>query len=324
MNDVIAFVQFIHPGVENLPKRRNKTDIIPWNHGSHKRKFLCQPGWYMKNGRLIHEDEMTFWGEWEPQSRFTRLDNPKEDRSLPHVLHRPVLDLNEPKRDRQNTDPFVFHERFLYRCCQQTRKTGQTQLAHLRPGSIVLFGSSVNNLFAVDTVFVVGGFRDYRDKKGGLDFDKNLRDYAEIVGVGLHSSGSGNCSGCGSHSGCGSNSLQMRLYYGASPKTPFEGMYSFVPCKRLSGNKQGWARPILTRADMCDIYVSCITDNLQRSFRCCRDATLEGNIKAWNRIRKLFAPSIMYWRSTELAHRRNSTPRLDLTRYPTEITMSRL
>lgn len=141
---------------------------------------------------MVH-DELTFWGEWEPQSLIKRIDNPIEDKSLPHVIHRPVLNLNEPRRDaqgccRQNTAPFVFYERFLYRCCKQTSKRGQTQLAHLRPGSIVLFGSRVNKLFAVDTVFVVGDFRDYFDRRGGIHFDPNLRDYAEIVGVGLKSS----------------------------------------------------------------------------------------------------------------------------------------
>ena len=66
-------------------------------------------------------------------------------------------------------------------------------------------------------------------------------------------------------------------------------MYSFVPCKQLSDNAQGWARPVLTRADMRDIYASCITDNLQQGVKLNREATLEGNVAAWNRIRELFA-----------------------------------
>ena len=205
----------------------------------------------MENETQVH-GELTFWGEWEPQSRITRIDNPIEN-GCPHIIHHPVLDLNEPKRDvqrrcRQNTDPFVFHEQFLYRCCKQTRRTGQTQLAHLLPGSIVLFGSRVNGLFAIDTVFVVGDFRNYYDKKGGMDFDPNLNEYATIVGVGLNGSG------------CGSRYSQMRLYYGASPDNRYKGMYSFVPCKRLSNNERGWTRPTLTQADMHDIYADCITD----------------------------------------------------------------
>jgi hypothetical protein len=280
--DMIAFVQFIHPGEESLPKKRSKTDLIPWNRGEHRRKFLCQPGWYVDNGQLVHDDELTFWGEWEPQSRFKRIDNPKEDRSLPHFIHHPVLNLSEPKIDalkrcRQNTDPFVFHEQFLYRCCQQTRTTGQTQLAHLLPGSIVLFGSKVNERFAIDTVFVVGNeFKDYYNQKNAMDFDPNLKKYAEIVGVGMNGSK------------CESHRLQMRLYYGASPDKRYEGMYSFVPCKRLSDNEQGWARPTLTQDDIRGIYADCITDNLSQGFRY-KEATLDGNIAAWNRIRELFA-----------------------------------
>ena len=291
MNDMITFVQFIHPGEESRPTVRSASDLIPWNRGDHKRKFLCQPGWYVDDGQLVH-DELTFWGEWEPQSRITRIDNPIENGG-PHIIHRPLLDLSEPEKSedgcRQNTDPFVFHERFLYRCCKQTKTTGQMQLAHLLPGSIVLFGSIVEEQFVIDTVFVVGDdFRDYYDQKGGMDFDPNLQEYAKIVGVGLNDLGCENGSGCGNHSGCGSNPSQMRLYYGASPEKPFEGMYSFVPCKRLSDNEQGWARPILTQDDMRDIYADCINDNLQ-NLKYCKEANLESNVKAWNRIRTLFA-----------------------------------
>ena len=289
MDDVIALVQFIHPGIECTTNPQ--ADIIPWNHGNHRRKFLCNPGWYMDGERLV-SDALTFWGEWEPQSRITRIDNPIEDKCLPHIMHRPVLDLNEPESDkrgcRQNTDPFVFHERFLYRCCHQIIKTGQTQLAHLLPGSIVLFGSRVNELFAVDTVFVVGEFRDYYDQKGGMDFDPNLENYAEIVGVGLNKPGSGKGSGCGRCSR-GSKHLQMRLYYGASPDHRYEGMYSFVPCKRLRDDERGWARPTLTQDDIRNIYANAISDKLSQGFKRCREATLEGNIAAWDLIRHLFA-----------------------------------
>ena len=286
MKNLVTFVQFIHPGEESRPAGRSESDLIPWNHGSHKRKFLCSPGWYVENRQLVH-DELTFWGEWEPQSRVTHIANPIEN-GCPHVIHHPMLDLNEPKRDaqgccQQNTDPFVFHERFLYRCCKQTNKRGKTQLAHLQPGSIVLFGSRVNNLFAIDTVFVVGAFRDYFDRKGGINFDPNLQAYAEIVGVGLKNSRAGN------HSGCGNKPSQKRLYYGASPENPFAGMYSFAPCKRLSDNEHGWARPTLTQDDMRDIYATCITDNLKQGVKYCREATLERNVAAWNYIRTLFA-----------------------------------
>ena len=283
MNDTLAFVQFIHPGIENQPTNRNKTDLIPWNHGSHRRKCLCAQGQYVQGSRL-KDEELVFWGEWEPQSRIMRIANPKEDGCSPHVIHRPMLDLSEPVKDaknqyRQNTDPFVFHDQFLYRCCQQTRKTGPTQLARLLPGSVVLFGSRVNGLFAVDTVFVVGSYHDYCDQIGGMAFDPTLKRYAEIVGIGLGMN----------EPSWNKDTARMRLYYGASPQKSHEGMYSFVPCKPLKGNERGCARPTLTQAEMQDIYADCITDNLQQSFKLCPDATLKGNVAAWNRIRTLFA-----------------------------------
>lgn len=281
--DILSFVQFIHPGIENRPTKRNKTDLIAWNHGSHRRKFLCAQGQYVDKGRLV-DNELVFWGEWEPQSRITRIANPKEDGCSPHVIHHPVLDLTEPVKDaknryRQNTDPFVFHEQFLYRCCQQTRKTGQTQLAHLLPGSIVLFGSRVNGQFAVDTVFVVESYKDYCDQIGGMDFDRSLKEYAEIVGVGFGMN----------EPGYNKDNARMRLYYGASPNKPHEGMYGFVPCKPLKGNERGCTRPTLTQAELRDIYADCITDNLQQSFKLCPAATLKDNVAAWNHIRTLFA-----------------------------------
>ena len=281
--DVLAFVQFIHPGPEYTVAKRNKTDLFAWNHNKHRRKFLCAKGLYVEIDRLI-EDELLFWGELEPQSRITHIVNPKEDGCSPHVIHRPLLDLTEPVKDsmnryRQNTDPFVFHEWFLYRCCQQTSKRGQTQLAHLLPGSIVLFGSKVNGQFAVDTVFVVGSYKDYCDQIGGMNFDPSLKDYAEIVGVGFGMN----------EPGWKKNNSYMRLYYGASPSKPYEGMYSFVPCKPLKGNERGCARPTLTQAEMRYIYADCITDNLQQSYKLCHNATLKCNIEAWKSIRTIFA-----------------------------------
>ena len=49
MNDVIAFVQFIHPGKESNSSRRRDSCVIPWNRSIHRRKFLCQPGWYVES-----------------------------------------------------------------------------------------------------------------------------------------------------------------------------------------------------------------------------------------------------------------------------------
>ena len=42
---------------------------------------------------------------------------------------------------RQNTDPFVFGERFHYTGCLRHTRRGPTQLRYLAPGSLVLFGS---------------------------------------------------------------------------------------------------------------------------------------------------------------------------------------
>ena len=59
-----VIVQFPHPGREHRPRG----DVMGWNRGEHRRKFLKANGHYLDDGVLRH-GPLTFWGEWEPQSR---------------------------------------------------------------------------------------------------------------------------------------------------------------------------------------------------------------------------------------------------------------
>ena len=62
-----CFVQLIHPGGEHEPDHGT---MKLWNRGHHARKFLKAPGRF---GTLPYtadqEDEIVFWGEWEPETR---------------------------------------------------------------------------------------------------------------------------------------------------------------------------------------------------------------------------------------------------------------
>ena len=110
------------------------------------------------------------------------------------------------------------------------------QLRHLKRGSVILFGSHRGGSFVLDTVFVVEKWVDHtveslKDKKLPADLpveylDVSLRPwYADELGCGAAEDG-----------------RSWRLYYGAAPEDPVEGMFSFFPCLPAEGGK-GFARP---------------------------------------------------------------------------------
>jgi len=116
-------------------------------------------GRYFADGKR-HEGEIVFWGEWEPESRvLARYHSPNS--AEPSFLYEPFFVRHVDGLWRQNTDPFVFGERFYYTGCLQHTSRGPTQLRFLAPGSLVVFGSYLRGRFVVDTVFVVDDFVDH-------------------------------------------------------------------------------------------------------------------------------------------------------------------
>jgi hypothetical protein len=155
-------VELIHPGQEFCPGSRSSADRVIWDDGKrlgglrlwnnekqHKRKFLLSKG--KCRSSLYGQDfdrVLTFWGEWEPQSRFRKLvDGP----GLPSYIHTPVF--LEGSGGKHNTDPFVFGTEFWFTNCQQPR---YPFLRALPVGSLIIFGTAYKRGFALDTVFVVG------------------------------------------------------------------------------------------------------------------------------------------------------------------------
>ena len=111
-----CFVQFIHPGAEHGIQGRVK----PWNTGEHRRKFLRLRGSYVEaRDAAPKTEELVFWGEWEAESAGEPITNPVP--GGPHWIHQPfyVRPASYPGK-LQNTDPFVFGDRFLYTLCRQT------------------------------------------------------------------------------------------------------------------------------------------------------------------------------------------------------------
>ena len=131
-------VQFPHPGGEH---HQHGLDM-DWNRAEHRRKFLKTTGTYL-DGAGIKRGPITFWGEWEPQSRVVESYPPGLPDG-PRWLHEPWWEVPRHRRLLQNTDPLVFGDRFRYSNCRQTRNAA---LRRLPPGSLVLFGSALRGDF---------------------------------------------------------------------------------------------------------------------------------------------------------------------------------
>lgn len=295
--NLIYFVQFTHPGGEHGCDR-GSTNFKSWNYGKHQRKFLRANGSIMVNGNAVHNQDVIFWGEWEPQSNVVRINNRPLVGDYPHYIHKPALKLsalktNSKKQIPQNTDPFVFADCFYYCCCKQLRyKT----LRGLDKGSIILFGSTLKDAngpyFGVDTVFVVGDYRDYDSsnyKKQLNGFVPN--QYDKIAGLGnslfvQRTAINGCTSGCCSTAKPYKGSLCFRCYAGATPQNSIFGMYSFVPSKQHATSTVGFERLKIRERDFAllpSISSSIINDNLNSTPKITKH-TINQNVEIWERL----------------------------------------
>lgn len=237
--DSLAVVQFIHPGKEQTKEHEG---WCKWNSAvrsdgawPHRRKFIIAEASYVKNDSPT-KGLVGFWGEWEGPSRIVDRMAPAPNGN-PRYHHVPAYYEPESYEGLLDTDPFVFGDRFLYCGCQQhtahNRPGGATEtfLRRLDVGSLILFGSSINKRFVLDTAFVVGDFVDYSlgvfDGLEGLVPD-------EFYALSLHSQTLGNPT-------CDS----FRLYRGATRESPVNGMFSFSPCRPYDGSHTGFERPHL-------------------------------------------------------------------------------
>src|SRR5262249_39283375 len=134
-----------------------------------KRKFVENRGRCIKGGETF-EGPLRFWTEWEPQS-IVVAKILEQAADCPRFVYRPFYVLPSSYRGLQNTDPFVFGH-FFYTGCQQHTSRGPTQLRYMDRGSVVLFGSCVGGIFAIDTVLVVDKWIDHT----ASDFERVLRD----------------------------------------------------------------------------------------------------------------------------------------------------
>lgn len=265
----LAFVQFIHPGKEHGPG--SSSEHRAWNMGPHRRKFMLTNGAYVIDGRP-REARVAFWGEWEPPSRVVREYATEGD--LPRFVHEPLIEHPESYQGRQNTDPYVFGSWFIYTGCQQHTNKGETetQLRRLKRGSVILFGSCLaRSRFVIDTVFVVADFFDHCSG----DYRSVLRDavtdpyWTVTLGPWYQDSKA-------------AGTRSFRLYRGATPEHPIDGMFSFAPCLPDKGSDPRFERPEVQLPHV-------ITPHLTQGKRVTKLSRVEEAVSLWNGVVKQVA-----------------------------------
>lgn len=260
MREELCFVQFLHPGGEHRPDAQG---LKYWNLGDHKRKFLRVRGRWIDSSNALHDDELVFWGEWESPSWVVSIENPLL--LGPRFIHAPFLPEESPSGWRQNTDPFVFGDRFQYTGCLQRTKFGPTQLMFLKQGSVILFGSRVGgSAFALDTVFVVDRHLDH--SRANLDEIRRQVSPAYIAATldPWYSDGS-------------STEVRHRLYFGANADDPVEGMFSFFPALPVERAPHGFPRPTI------DLWEA-ITPTMTQGKRLNKQTNFEDVHQLWERV----------------------------------------
>ena len=262
MTEKLCFVQFIHPGGEHAP---DEPGLKHWNRDAHRRKFLKGDGRWIDAAGKTQTGELVFWGEWEPPSRIVAAFAPRVPDG-PAYLHEPILDVPSDGRWRQNTDPFVFGDTFHYTGCLQHTKRGDTQLRHLKRGSALLMGSCrERSRFVIDTVFVVDHWIDH-----------TALDYREVLD-GAVSEVYWDATIEPWYLGDVPEKRSHRLYFGATPEDPIEGMFSFFPCSTLARHANGFARPEIRLR-------SVITSQMTQGRRLNPQARVEDAAALWRQV----------------------------------------
>ena len=212
-------IQFMHPGGQ--PPYHRHHSSLPWNHftNPHYRKFIRNKILFLEeNSDKPREEELFFWGEWEPPSTFTltSLSNP-----YPVAFNDLPTQIRYPGGNLHNTDPYVFDGQFFYTNCQQIRKGSPTRLQKLPPGSMILFGSKIDGQFVLDTLFIVqDSFAYQADNLASVlpkQYYTDRFDHAVMRPLANTA-----------------HNKRLRFYVGSTYNKPFlvgdNAIFSFVPC----------------------------------------------------------------------------------------------
>jgi hypothetical protein len=224
-----TIVQFLHTSEEAKPGNPHDT-LIEWNNNdTHRRKFIVSEGRWVKPDGEEEGCKLNFWGEWEAQSNIIPIK--KGNLKPPNYFNFPYLNPSITNKTH-NTDPNVFGRNFKYVICKQA--TFHNILTHLKPNSIILFGSCINDKFCLDTVFVVS------DKIVNYDLlsierifkERGIYYYASIFPI--YGNTNYNLTVAKQESCRIENQNTIYTYYESVSyleRDRFNNMYSYVPCK---------------------------------------------------------------------------------------------
>ena len=238
MADRRRFVQFPHPGGEHDAESGSA-----WNpnrrDSRHRRKFMLLDGQWVDGNDQLQAGELSAWGEWEPEAELVAELDRDGRPGLPRHLWRPYYIPKADYKGLHNTDPFIFGPRFLYSNCRQPR---HASLRRLACGSVIAFGSgkTINGerRWVLDTVLVVKDFVDYEPTRARDELEGwASAEWLDVTAAPLADSMGGSCGGCTPAKG-----PRFRLYRGATPADPVDGMYSFFPALP-AGADIGFSRP---------------------------------------------------------------------------------
>ena len=238
------FVQFHHPGREQRPGPGGEQ---AWNRRAaedgcastetcgpgHARKFMQLRGSWIDEDDSSGTGDLWAWGEWEAESELLCELNQLGDPGFPRYLWLPYyVRRQHGYGGLHNTDPFIFGERFLYSNCHQQSRP---RLRALEPGSVIVFGSKKGE-WVLDTVLVVAGSAEYSAGEAPIDLAGLApQAFLDVTGGPLADNDAG---------------ASFRLYWGATPNDPVDGMFSFFPAVQAGGDA-GFKRPSIKLPECC-------------------------------------------------------------------------
>ena len=253
---MFGIVQFPHGGVEFPCNDDNWLDrekgMTKWNAGPHCRRLVKHQGMYVDKKGSSGSSELAFWTEWEANTLVSELPLlNRTDRTVARWVHTvvwPDPDYAKPEwtccHSKQNqlraqcsstllnggtnTDPCVFGTTFKYCLCRQEKASHI--LKHLDEGALIVFGSTIDGVFYLDTVFVVNKRQEYETTPGsldGLDVSAEYRNLTMNRFVGFEGA----------------------FYRGATISEKVMDMYSFTPAMLLPGKDQSFRRRCALNVD---------------------------------------------------------------------------
>ena len=242
MTDCRRFIQFPHPHEEHNSRSGSiwhETKTSGGKKKPHRRKFMEFQGKWAERGGATHCDTLWGWGEWEPESTLLPNCIPKaSDRWQPRQLWKPYYVQRPDYKHLHSTDPLIFGGQFLYSNCHQANYPKLKQLAR---GSVIAFGSGSKCGWMLDTVFVVSDFIRYEINGDWTRLKRKVqKEFLHVTGGPLLANDGEDCS----PDGCARGDKTLRLYLGATPEHPVDGMFSFFPATR-GDKRRAFARPFI-------------------------------------------------------------------------------